>query len=147
MFPAKCRTVAPVVLLHSRRQKQLGDDFFEGLIEAVSGLRNELRQNRTNLLTLRASPPAPALALVAPRRQKPRYRRRKGKQSAIPRRKCRKWRQKGEIPADPRQKSGIRRRDAECDVVSLQKLSRETANTSENVVSLPDNSRKTTLKV
>ena len=58
----------------------IGDDFFEGLREVagtqarspastpVSGLWNDLRQNRTNLLTLRASPPAPALAPVGPPR-------------------------------------------------------------------------------
>ena len=38
----------------------IGDDFFEELEEAASGLRKVLRQNRTNLLTLRASTPAPA---------------------------------------------------------------------------------------
>ena len=67
---AKCRTVAPVVPLHSRRQKQSGTIFFEGSKEvasvSASDLRDDLRQNRTNLLTLRASPPAPALALVGP---------------------------------------------------------------------------------
>ena len=56
----------------------IGDDFFEGLEEVAgtqasnrastpaSDLRKGLRQNRTNLLTLRAFPPAPGAASVDP---------------------------------------------------------------------------------
>ena len=74
----------------------IGGDFFEGLREvartSASDLGNDLRQNRTNLLTLRASPPAPALAPVGPRRQKCQNRRRKVEKPADPRQKPVKWR-------------------------------------------------------
>ena len=114
--------------LHYRRARaglEVGDDFFEGSREVAgtqasnrvstptSDLRNDLRQNRTNLLTIRASPPAPALAPVGQRRQKCQNRRRKVEKPAVPRQNPGKWRRGGEKSADPRQKCQNRRRRGE----------------------------------
>ena len=121
IFPLPARS--PRRVGHSLRStaslaasETIGDDFFEGLKEVAGtqarspasvpagDLRNDLRQNRTNLLTLCAFPHAPALAPIGPRRQKCQNRRRKVEKPAVPRQNPVKKRRKVEKPTDPRQK-------------------------------------------